>query len=217
MRVGISIQARLGSKRLPKKILLPVGGKTILENIYERMLGCYEADIVYVASGSVVGLGLRESVGDEHNLLSRHIEAALRFEVDAVVRVTADCLFHDPALIDEAIEHFRYSWPRVKALSNWWPHRTWSEGVDFEIYSMDFLRKLEEDVKCPREGFATYVAEQGLFTAWEGDYEDQDLKLSIDTQEDYSRALGIFDLVGGSWDYERTRNAAKRYDSLHQG
>lgn len=220
MRVGISIQARLNSKRLPRKVLLPIAGKSLLENIYERMLGCYEVDSVWIAAaeGETFGFGRRIFYGSETNLLSRHCEAALCFDVDAFVRVTADCLFHDPALIDEAIESFRYTWPRVKALSNWHPHRTWSEGVDFEIYSMDFLRRLEEDAKCPREGFATYCAEQGLFASWEGDYNDGDLKLSIDTDADLQRARGILEsLPAGDWDYESTRTAALRYDSLHSG
>ena len=219
MRVGISIQARLGSKRLPKKVLLPIGDKTILEHIYERLLAVYEADSVYVcgAEGCTYVPGLRTSYGSENNLISRHLTAALQRDVDAIVRITADCLFHDPILIDEAIESFRYTWPNVKAMSNWCKKRTWSEGVDFEIYSLDFLRKLEEDAKCPRENFAVYASEQGLVTSWEGDYCDENLKLSIDTPSDYERAKWIMESIAGSYSYDATRHAARRYDSLHPG
>jgi spore coat polysaccharide biosynthesis protein SpsF len=220
MRIGISIQARLGSKRLPGKVLLKLEGKTLLEHVYDRMLMCEEADIVWVAApvGQTMVPGLRTFYGSEENLLSRHLEAAMKYDVDAVVRVTADCLFHDPKLIDEGIKTFNGAFPPIHTLSNWTKGRSWSEGVDYEIYSTRFLRRLEEDEKCPREGFATYCDEKNLLSRFfAASYTDGNLKLSIDTPQDFERAQYILGKLGGSVDYKRTRDEAIRYDALHQG
>ena len=100
MRVGILIQARLGSTRLPCKVLLSLGGYTVLGYMIERLKLCRNADLIAVISPEESGNSLIEKVaklhgakffrGNEHDLLDRYTEAAKMFGLDCVVRVTSD-------------------------------------------------------------------------------------------------------------------------------
>lgn len=219
MRVLIAIQARLNSTRLPSKILKEINGLPLIVHIYRRMLACEQADQVVcslsiddeeILSKLCVKYGMYHCYGDEEDLLHRHRRTATRFFADAVVRITSDCLFHDPALIDELILRFKDSWPATRALSNW-PSRKISEGLDAEVWSLELLEQLNQDKKCPREDFATYAINKGLVAQLWGPYRKSngsDIHLSIDTPEDFARAEKMMKILGNhEWNYERTLEA----------
>jgi spore coat polysaccharide biosynthesis protein SpsF (cytidylyltransferase family) len=222
MRVAILIQARLNSTRLPRKVCKEINGLPILTHIYRRMLACEQADQVVcslsaddeeILSNLCMKYGMYHCYGDEEDLLHRHRRTATRFFADAIVRVTADCLFHDPALIDELIIHFRENWPYARALSNW-PNRKVSEGLDAEVWSLELLEQLHLDSKCPRENFATYAMNKGLVAQLWGNHRKPngaDLHLSIDTQQDFERAEKMLKILGNDeWNYEQTLEAYRK-------
>lgn len=103
------VQARMGSTRLPGKVLMRVAGKTILEHVLDR-IGMCEADTgtVVVATGAHVGdnviEGLCHRIGvecfrsSEHDVLHRYQQAAIRYGATSVLRVTADCPLLCPTL-----------------------------------------------------------------------------------------------------------------------
>lgn len=112
-KVGIIIQARMTSTRLPGKVLMDIGGKPLLEFIIKRLEDMSDNIDLIVATTTdkedekIVELCNSINVpyysGSRENVLKRYIECAREFNVDVIVRVCADCPFIDPNGINELI------------------------------------------------------------------------------------------------------------------
>lgn len=147
-RVGIITQARTTSSRLPGKILLNVGGKSILQHHLDRLkwarLPVYVATTLNDADGAVVSqaaaLGVPTYRGSEQDVLSRFAGAAEEFGLDVVVRVTSDCPLIDGALVRSGVDAFMERDEIDLYLSNTL-ERTYPRGFDFEVFSADLLRE----------------------------------------------------------------------------
>ena len=210
----------MGSTRLPGKVLKEINGLPLIVHVYRRLLACKELDNVLISWGGqneeldllCNEYGLYAFRGSENDLIARHSIAAHQRNADAFVRVTADCLFHDPAYIDAMVAGYRHLYPQFRGLSNWKSCRYISEGLDAEIYSMELMSQLDHDPNCPREDFATYAAKNNLVTQWCGRDEPlgEDIHLSIDTQEDFDRAEKMLKILGNDcWEYSKTLKAYK--------
>jgi spore coat polysaccharide biosynthesis protein SpsF len=98
VRTGVFLQARLGSQRLPRKALLPLAGRTMLEVAMEalaRVSGAVHALLTDAASAEAfrplaAGAGFELFVGPEDDVLERFCQATRQFAVDRVVRATGD-------------------------------------------------------------------------------------------------------------------------------
>lgn len=111
--VGAVIQARLGSSRLPGKVLLPLAGKPVLAHVVERLRRCRRLDRIVVATSTAPEdarllkladeLGVDSFAGSENDVLSRFLGAADRFSLDIVVRICSDSPLLDWVFIDEMI------------------------------------------------------------------------------------------------------------------
>src|SRR5262249_22203952 len=107
------IQARMGSSRLPGKVLLDIAGKPMIQHVIERTRHARSLDSVCVATTTdasdapVAALAATlESPcarGSLHDVLDRYYQAAKTHNADIIVRITADCPVIDPALIDQAV------------------------------------------------------------------------------------------------------------------
>lgn len=107
------IQARLGSSRLPGKVLMPLAGRPVLWHIIHRLRRCRTLDSIAVATSTnkaddpVEAFALSELVecvrGPEDNVLARYALAAEQTQADIVVRVTGDAPLVDPAMLDELV------------------------------------------------------------------------------------------------------------------
>ena len=223
MRVVACLQARLGSERLPGKVVREINGLPLIVHIWRRLLACEEVDQVAVAWGGkadAVPSVLNEWAmfcapwWPEEDLLRRHLQAGYQYHADAIVRVTADCLFHDPALIDQLVRSFKNDWPRSRGVSNW-PYRRHSEGVDAEVWSMELLAELDRTKECPREGFAAWVCNDPTRSVYylmtlgmQGEKNDGEPHLSIDTPEDLALAEKMLAILGKDrFDYAATMEA----------
>lgn len=220
MRIVGLIQARMGSTRLPGKVLKEINGLPLIVHIYRRLLACRELDDVGISwGGSCEPLdnGPRFQAwvypwrNNETDLISRHLNACIETKADAFVRITADCLFHDPAYIDSLVRDFRDAYPKLRGMSNWKGGRSISEGLDAEIYTTEFLAELDRDPKCPREDFATYASKMdcvGTWSPWTRKDMGSDLHLSIDTPDDFKRGEKMLEILGNdNWDYQATLEA----------
>ncbi len=108
------IQARMGSKRLPGKVLMNIGQKPMLQRVIERVKRAKLIDKVIVATSNkgkddqikkfCSKLNTECFRGSEEDVLARFYEAAKAQKADVVVRITADCPFVDPEIIDQIIE-----------------------------------------------------------------------------------------------------------------
>jgi len=142
------IQARVGSTRLPRKVLRRIAGKPMLWHVIERVKRARLVDAVVVATtekreDSVVEkiakeCGVECFRGSEEDVLDRYYRAAERFGADVVVRITADCPLIDPELIDRAIELFLSG--NFDYVSNTLPP-TYPDGLDVEVFSFNALEK----------------------------------------------------------------------------
>ncbi|HHW12626.1 MAG TPA: NTP transferase domain-containing protein, partial [Firmicutes bacterium] len=113
MDTAIIVQARMGSTRLPGKIMKKVLGKPLLEYQLERLLRVKLADKVIIATTDngeeqpIIDLCQRLGVpyfrGPEQDVLARYYGAATQYGADVVVRITSDCPLIDPAVVDKVI------------------------------------------------------------------------------------------------------------------
>lgn len=221
MKLIALIQARDSSSRLPFKATLDVNGMTILEHIHRRIsaVGRVDEVVVSTSTGSekIIALcqerGWKYWAGDESDLLSRHLGAAMTYDADAALRVTGDELFHDPAMLEPACATFAES-KQADAMTNWHRgNRTVSEGLDFEIVRVSCMRKLMQDRNCPREDWLTFLDNSPNYAVMGWAYPTRfghDLHLSIDTPEDLEMARAMLLQIGNDeWRYEVTLDVMK--------
>lgn len=113
-RVIAVVQARLGSTRLPAKVLKMVGDETVLDRLLRHLRMVPEFDqVVLAVPYDDEALAIRAyanhcgfTLGDEQDVLSRYAKAAQEWQADVVVRVTADCPLIDPHLVSESVKRY---------------------------------------------------------------------------------------------------------------
>lgn len=145
--VGI-IQARMSSRRLPGKVLAPVGAVTMLERLLSQLQGAKEIDSVIVATSTdssddelAARLGQRGIPymrGGLDDVLSRFASAARATDADIVVRLTADCPLHTPDTVDNVVAAFRAA--NVDYMSNIEPYSR-PDGLDVEVFTRTALER----------------------------------------------------------------------------
>lgn len=146
MKAKIIIQARLGSTRLPGKVLLKIMDKTILEYLIERVKKAKNVEDIIIATTTkeedldIINLAHRLQVntfrGSENDVLDRFYQAAKTFNVKHVVRITADCPFMDSNIIDDVVCcYFESSADYCSNVSE----RTFPDGEDVEVFSFATL------------------------------------------------------------------------------
>jgi spore coat polysaccharide biosynthesis protein SpsF len=150
LKTEIFVQARMGSTRLPGKVLKEVIGRPLLSYLIERLKRVKEADTLVILTTTqseddpIISLCEEESVpwfrGSEENVLERYFQAAKRREVDAIVRITSDCPLIDPKIVDQVIRTYKNSFPSYDFVSNSL-ERTFPRGQDTEIFSFQALEK----------------------------------------------------------------------------
>ena len=97
MRVGCIIQARLGSTRLPRKVLADIGGWAMVRHVWERMMIVGIPVIVATPIEDEGRIPVSEAYDcDPNDVLQRYLMAAKKHGLDAVMRVTGDCPLIDP-------------------------------------------------------------------------------------------------------------------------
>jgi spore coat polysaccharide biosynthesis protein SpsF len=144
-RVGIITQARTTSTRLPRKVLLEVNGKTVLEHHLDRLknsgYNIFVATTVNQTDDAIASLcedqGIFYYRGSEQDVLSRFYECAKKYHLEVIVRVTSDCPLIDGKLIKEGVDKYLSS-PENSYVSNC-IERTYPRGLDFEIFNFKAL------------------------------------------------------------------------------
>ena len=156
--IGIISQVRMTSTRLPGKVLLPMGGKTVLEHHVARLskssLPVFLATTVNATDNPIVEFAQKFNLGiyrgDEQNVLSRYYGCAQENKLDIIIRVTSDCPLIDGQIIQEAAEQYiSFDNPNIY-LSNCL-QRTFPRGLDFEIFSFQLLEEAFKKAQRPAE------------------------------------------------------------------
>jgi spore coat polysaccharide biosynthesis protein SpsF len=164
-RIGIVTQARTTSTRLPRKVLLPAAGRTMLDHHLDRLastgLDVYVATTVNDTDDEVVELARSRGVpvwrGSELDVLARFAGCVREHDLDTVVRVTSDCPLIDGGVVAQAVAEFTRVGNPWLYLSNGL-RRTFPRGMDFEVFSAAAL--LEADAR------ATDPADREHVTPW---------------------------------------------------
>lgn len=141
-KIGIIIQARMGSSRLPAKVLKQIKGKSILSYQVDRVkrlnYPIYIATTAKPQDDQLEEFAFENQLsvfrGDEDNVLKRYYECALKNELDVIVRVTSDCPLIDENVIYEGIKRYLDEDDDLLYLSNTLD-RTYPRGADFEVFS----------------------------------------------------------------------------------
>ena len=148
MKIIAIIQARLGSTRLPGKVLFDLEGKTVLEHVIRRVKSSKLVTDVIVATTInkedlkivklCANLGISVYCGPDDDVLDRYYQTARLFKADHVVRITSDCPLIDPMVIDEVITlHVRekadYTSNTIK--------ETYPDGEDIEVFTFAALKE----------------------------------------------------------------------------
>jgi spore coat polysaccharide biosynthesis protein SpsF len=204
------IQARIGSTRLPGKVLLPLLGRPILSRVVERTARAERIDEVVVATTvdpgdePIVNLATAEGWaverGSENDLLDRYVQAARAHDADVVVRITSDCPLIDPTLIDQTIEAFVER--RGDYASNTLAPRTYPRGLDVEVVSTDALEAAWRDDADPasREHVTPFLyrnPDRFRLIRVSGHDDRSAHRWCVDVPEDYELVRRIYDALGG--------------------
>lgn len=203
MRTVAIVQARIGSTRLPGKMLLHLRGHAVIDWVLRRIQRSRRIDAVVLALperapnellAARAPDGVRCVFGPEDDVVGRFLLAARIAAADAVVRICADNPLVCPELVDELVDEFAasgvdYAWNHVPR-GNRFP-----DGLGAEICSRHTLERIAMGAKAPSERehlFNHVLARPGEFRAHTYDPREEwlrrpDLKLDLDTWDDYRR------------------------------
>ena len=206
MRVVAVIQARMGSSRLPGKIMMPLAGKPVLQHVIERASCADFAEVVTalpdravddVAAQLAAQSGATVVRGDEDDVLSRYLLAARSTNADAIMRITADCPLIDPDVLDAMIAVFVGGACDLVTNAR---VRTFPRGLDAELFTREALETMAAEVVTGphREHVTPYLYAHPERFRIHDHCADTDLshwRLTLDTPEDLILLMRIFELA----------------------
>lgn len=215
MRTLVVVQARMGSRRLPGKVLLPLAGKPLLERQLERISAArFPFQLCVATSHLPEEEPIRElcrriavPVISDHptDLLQRHLVAGRTFSADAVVKIPSDCPLIDAGVVDRVLEHYAARADRVDFVTNLHPP-SWPDGNDVEVMPMRVLEVAATEARKPfeREHTTPFIWDKPERfrienVSW-GDGRDfsKTHRFTIDYPEDYAFIARIYDELCGS-------------------
>jgi len=157
--MGCIIQARMGSSRLPGKVMMKIDGEhSIMSSVITQLKYCKFLDKIVVATTnlqedncieqSVLNLGIPCFRGSSLDVLDRFYYCAQKFNFSSIVRITSDNPLIDPTIVDETIHKFNSnSYDFVLNCLT----RTFPYGTEVEIFSFDALKKSWETSKTSED------------------------------------------------------------------
>lgn len=204
MRIIALVQARMGSSRLPGKVMRPIQGIPMIELLLRRLSKATLVNKIVLATSIdpanrpladyVRELGYSVFEGSEDDVLDRFSQAAIQHEADVVIRITADCPLIDPELVDQLIREFVRR-GNLDYMGNALPP-TYPDGLDAEIFTIQALKYAAENAVKPieREHVTGFILTSGLFRVDNLPYhEDHSVeRWTVDQLEDFQVIENIF-------------------------
>lgn len=212
MKVVAIVQARMGSTRLPNKVMRLITGVPMIELLLRRLARAQEVDEIVVATSDadinaplvahVESLGVRCFRGSENDVLARYHGAAKSANADVVIRITGDCPLVDPEIVDLCVRKFHET--GVDYFSNVAPP-TFPDGLDTEVFSFAALDRGFHEATRPydREHVTPYLRESGQFaTASVSHSEDLSaLRWTVDELADFKVISRVFESFAPATDF----------------
>lgn len=218
-RVVAVIQARIGSQRLPGKVLRWIHGAPMIGRIAERLAYSDQINNIVIACSDnpadnriaqfAKSQGIPCYCGSEAILDARLLKAARAASADAIVRITADCPLVDAGIVDDLVGIWRAN-PKLEYVSNVWPNRTYPDGLDVEVVSLgalEFITDKQDGDPWDHETFTTNIWKHPhLFGGIESlDLPDGqtlgDLRWTVDRADDLYFVRWVYDQLPDGFDW----------------
>lgn len=204
MKIVAIVQARMGSTRLPNKVMKQIDGMPMIELLLARLSRSKEIDEILVATSEdarnqpladhVAALGYQCYRGSENDVLSRYYQAAKAADADIVIRITGDCPLVDPELVDQCIQRFRAE--EADYLCNTSPP-TYPDGLDTEVFTFSALEKAALEAVDPfqREHVTPWLREDKRVRQIGMPYSEDlsSLRWTVDEPSDFAVISRVFE------------------------
>jgi spore coat polysaccharide biosynthesis protein SpsF len=204
MKTVALIQARMSSRRLPGKVLQDIAGQPMLLRVVRRAKQARSIDLVAVITSiheddDAIGMLCEENGipcfrGSLDDVLDRYYQAAIYFQADIVVRLTADCPLLDPAIIEQVVKTFKQnSFDYVANIVE----VTYPDGLDTEVFRFETLERAwkEARLKSEREHVTVYILKHPELFRLGSVKQEQDLsaiRWTVDTSQDLKFVRTIY-------------------------
>ena len=232
MKVLLITQARIGSTRLPKKVLLPIGEETLLSVHLKRLRECTTANQIVVATtfeddvDQLIDICIESKVdyyqGSTEDVLDRFYQTAIQYHPDWVVRVTSDCPLLDSRVVDKVVGKAIES--NVDYCANTITE-DFPDGQDVEVFKFSALERAWEEatLKSEREHVTPYIRNNSdlkggeLFTAYDVKCHSNfnSIRMTVDEKVDLIVIRGLIDELGANSTWEEyVEYILENYDSI---
>ena len=221
MKIGCIIQARTSSTRLPNKVLLTLpekGSTNVLTHVINRVKKSQKITEIIIATtikqcdGAIEDIAQENEVscfrGSEKNVLERYYLAAKASNLDYIVRITSDCPCIDAQIIDKLIAyHFN---EKNDYTSNTSAERSFPHGLDAEIFSFELLEQAYQNAnqEYEKEHVTPYIydtiRESIKIGVLKHDNNLQDIRVTLDTMDDYLLLSAVFDYFKDNLEFDLT-------------
>ncbi len=204
-KVVAIIQARMGSTRLPGKVLMNISEKPMLWHVIERIKKCKKIDSIVVATTSkdedkaIIKIakkcGVETFAGSENDVLDRYYQAAKKFNADIIVRIVADCPLINSSTIDEMIDL------RLKENAEYVGGHPVLPSIEqgMEVISRTALERVKNSAKkdYQKEHVTIFIRENPKLFKVRGIkpkliFQRTDMRLTVDTEDDLKLMREIY-------------------------
>lgn len=217
MNIVAIVQARMGSTRLPGKVMLDLAGQPMLAHVVQRLKRAKTTGEVVIATttsesdNDIIQLcrknGWEFFRGSENDVLDRYYQAVVQYKADIIVRITSDCPFIEPLIVDEVVTEFISHLPDVDYVANVYGKRTYPRGLDTEVISFQALKYAWTRAKdlADREHVTSYIYRNPDKFKLYGVQHPVDysaMRWTVDTPEDFEFVRRVYDHFQGddfSW------------------
>ncbi|MFH1202762.1 MAG: glycosyltransferase family protein [Candidatus Omnitrophota bacterium] len=198
MKIGVIVQARMGSTRLPGKVLKHILGKPMLWYLIERLKKSQFSFEIIIATTAkkadlpilklAAGCKVKTFIGSENDVLDRYYQAAKKNKLDVVVRICSDCPFLSARIVDRVIRYYFKHKKTLDYVSNFLIP-SYPVGLGVEVFTMQALQRCWKaaDKAYQREHVTAYIYEHpDLFRLGNVKYSRDlsGLRLTVDTRQD---------------------------------
>ncbi|OLU32314.1 cytidylyltransferase domain-containing protein [Pseudomonas sp. PA27(2017)] len=210
MKTVAIVQARMGSTRLPGKIMQDAAGQSLLAWHVQRLTRVAGIDRLVVATtvlpaddvvaDSAAQLGVDVFRGSESDVLDRYYHAAREARADLVLRTTSDCPLLDPSLVEQLLDYWRRSPTGYDYVSTATPH-CFPRGMDCELFTFEALQRAWHEGReaDDREHVTPFIyrrPERFRIGRLEAQRPYDDYRLTVDTPEDLQLIRHVLDALG---------------------
>tara|TARA_Y100000590_G_C15662522_1_gene993237 strand:+ start:590 stop:1327 length:738 start_codon:yes stop_codon:yes gene_type:complete len=211
MKTVAIIQARMGSERLPGKVLKVLGTHSLLGHVIKRVKRIKKLDDLVIATTKltedkqIIKTALKYNVryfrGSENNVLERFYQAAYDSSADVIIRITADCPLLDPSISEKVL--FPILQKKYDYSCNTQP-ATFPDGMDTEAFTFETLKKVyyssTEDYQ--KEHVTPLIYENPKTFNIYNYKSEKDLskyRFVIDNEDDFHFLQSIYDILGNDF------------------